>query len=211
MRTRIYDNMYNGLPLNITAKGHDGYYEEVLATIYKVMTYMYDNCDNVFMAQFTLKYPADISTQENESNLPISRCCWNITRALRAEGIYSMFVWAREQLSSENPHYHLMLLVDGKRVQDIKGLSPMVDKYWQRCLNVQSRPGLTFSSQYNVPPSGGFMITKDGPANDNVVFKRCYQWGTYLAKSCSKEGRPPHINGYGSSQIPAYPVNRLIS
>ncbi len=204
MRTKIHDNMFKGMPLITSAKGHDGYYVEVLEAIFKVMTYMYDNYDNVFMAQFALTYPADITTQENENNLPISRCCWNIIRALRAEGICAMYVWAREQLRSENPHYHLMLLVDGGKVQDAHSLlSPMVDHYWQRCIDVQSRIGLSFPSRHNVPPCGGFMITKDGPANTNVAFRRCYQWGTYLAKSCSKDGRPRHINGYGSTRLPA--------
>ena len=154
MRAKTFDNMYRGLPLNTTAKGHDGYYVEVLEAIYKVMTYMYNNYDNVFMTQFTLTYPVDVTTQENENNLSISRCCWNIIRALRAEGINGMFVWGREQSSSENPHYHLMLLVDGGKVQDTKMLEPMVNHYWQKCIDVQCRKNLTFPSDYNVPKCG---------------------------------------------------------
>ena len=57
MRAKTFDNMFNGFPLITSAKGHDGYYVEVLEAIFKVMTYMYNNYDNVFMVQFTLKVP----------------------------------------------------------------------------------------------------------------------------------------------------------
>jgi len=74
----------------------------------------------VFFVRFDLRFPG--GTVHQGLNVEISRFVRALTSYYTDHGIAIHYIWAREQWSSDAPHYHVVLLLNGSRVQNPMGV-----------------------------------------------------------------------------------------
>jgi hypothetical protein len=96
------------------------------------------------------------------------------------------YVWAREQVSSDYPHYHLAILLNGQAYRRLgsytsdKGLVRAIKEAWESALGLdesQDNDGLV-----SYPRDSDFILTRD----DERTRRNCFSRLSYLCKVASK-------------------------
>ena len=128
-------------------------------------------------------------------------------------GVAAHYIWAREQCNSDAPHYHVIFLLNGSRVQNPMGVWTKAAEIWSGITN--GSPALVqqcWAKPIGRDFTGGIMIRRPpGTAvgHDLVEQQQAYEyaygaalgWGAYLAKECSKDNTPFGVRRFGSSQL----------
>ncbi len=148
-------------------------------------------------------------------NREISLLMKSLAEACHDQGIDCHYVWVRERASgSSNYHYHVVLVLDGNRIQNTHDLLKRADATWSNLLGgfanrlhfcTQVRSGKT------VP--GGVMIRRPSSTaagrekiNQEQEFQarraEAVYMASYLAKNVTKEDQlPRRVRRYGSSEL----------
>ena len=133
---------------------------------------------------------------------------------LTKKGIETQYVWGREQDTSENPHYHVAVLVDGNRIQHVNRIVNDASKIWKG-ITASSKDGLIdYCSNYNGrkvskeiwikrPPSKKtgeelIQLAQEFESGKEDVRYRAH----YLGKARSKGNVPRGVREYGASELP---------
>ena len=165
----------------------------------------------VLFVRFDVRFPA--GTVHQGPNIEVS--C--LMRALKTfyinEGIATHYVWVREQWSSDAPHYHAVMLLNGSKVQNSMGIWVRAADIWSRITNgphaLVHQCRKAFLGQGG---SGSIMIRRpSGTAigHDLLVQQQAFQaayeaaleWGSYLAKDFSKGNAPFRVREHDSSRL----------
>ena len=104
-----------------------------------------------------------------------------------------MYFWAREQAGSHNHHYHCLLLLDGRKIQNPYGVMKEAERLWGG-VNHCSAAGL-------VHLSGHRMLRTDSPTYQEDI-AACIFAATYLSKANTKGAAPSRVREYGYSHLP---------
>ena len=206
-------NNYKGLPLSITTKNHEGFNTNILDRISDCLNCMIHKHCKVFFIPFGLTYPAN--SQYPNDNILLSRFiealtlyCKRTRRSKRTGNLIGnydpKYVWTKELSTTTGQyHYHILLLLDGNKIQNAHGISKQATQLWAGCLGIQDARGLVHLPlpEYDYP-YGGIMITRNDPYFQQV-YATCFQIASYIAKVYSKGSAPLNSNEYGSSRLPA--------
>lgn len=205
--TITHDDSYYGCPINTGITGQFGCYEDILASIKKVMDYMLSKYSKVLFVRFDVSFPAGYPFAQNGTEL--SHFIKIMRENGKNSGIELGYVWCREQESSDNPHFHFIALLNGHKVQAYRSFLFAVERAWSVVLNQEAR-GLVHWCDGN-GCENGIMLRKptkyaigEELIQQEAVFihdyNRCFEWASYLAKVNQKEGFLPGVRKYGSSQ-----------
>jgi hypothetical protein len=204
MRKIIKDNTYNGNALSETWKNSEGYYEEILMALKSLFESMINRNSRIYFSMYTLRFPAGSVSSYPSDNSLISKFVEALMRQYRNMGCDAQYIWARENSSTGQFHYHLVLLVDGNKVQNAHLILKAATKIWQRCLDIDNAKGLINVSKIDEFEPGsnknGIKINKNDPLFPSV-YGTCYQYASYLAKCYSKGPLLPYVNGFGHSRL----------
>jgi hypothetical protein len=123
-----------------------------------------------------------------ETNKRFSTFIKNIKQWIeRHYGIYNTgYQWVREQETSKKQHYHLVLILDGDKIQNPKKLNEVIKEKW-----------LPNGSTYK-PKNCFYYIDKHNHQKERT--KAIYR-ASYMAKSRGKGIRPAQTKDYGSSRL----------
>lgn len=202
MRDITQEDTFNGYPLKFSRSNNQGFYEEILQANKELMDYMTQKHGKVFFTIFGLNYPANSgSTYPNDNSL-LKQFLDTLNRQCLRSHYDPKYLWVRETSSTGQPHYHLMLLMDSNYVQEAFGLRDYATGLWGNHLGIANAKGLVhlYESEFNDDPYGGVKIINK--ARDfQQVYGRCFYRASYLAKVYSKRDFPPHVKGYGRSQL----------
>lgn len=109
-----------------------------------------------------------------------------------------MYVWVRKQESSHNPHYHSMLLLDGKKIQNKMGIMLEAERLWGS-VNGCDAQGLVHYAE-------NFMIRTDSPSYQRDI-AQCVNYASYMAKVNTKGNAPHRQREYGYTQLNRFMAN----
>jgi hypothetical protein len=87
----------------------------------------------VLFVRFDVRFPR--GTIHDGPNTEISRLMKELKSYYKAQRIATHYIWAREQWSSDAPHYHVVLLLNGSRVQNPMGVWVEAAEIWSRITN----------------------------------------------------------------------------
>jgi hypothetical protein len=200
MRKVIHGSTYNGYDLNCSWKNHQGYYVEILQALECLLNYMTQKHSRVYFTRFDLTYPAN-SAYPND-NVLFSGFLDALIHYYKYKDCDPKYLWVREQSTTGQAHYHLILVLDPKNIYKAWGILTKVTQLWQGCLGIENGKGLV----QLCPPEKfvlyeGVRISRDAK-NIQEVLRYCFEWGSYLAKRYSKGESPAYVNQFGCSQIP---------
>jgi len=103
------------------------------------------------------------------------------------------YLWVRERVlkrtdkHNKPQHYHLLIMIDGSKVQHPSRIHKLIEEIW--CLWDQPKP--------YTPKNSYYPINRGNTAQFNSAFER----GSYLAKTNTKGNKAPTTNTYSSSRI----------
>lgn len=188
---------------------YDGSYrEDIFHHITNRLDWMISRHNKVLVIRFDVRYPDGYPHDGRNTQLS------NFLRRLRENIEYSgcrvQYVWAREQVSSPVPHYHVMLIIDGSKVQNPMGILHEADRIWAYMLG-HTGTGLVHFCQQDGSVGHVMIRRPSSVAEGNDLFVQQRQFGeayndaigkgAYLAKTYSKGGAPSRVREYGCSQM----------
>lgn len=141
-----------------------------------------------------------------------------LTKRLRESfGIHDIevqYVWAREQKTSDNPHYHLQVFVDGHEVRNPYRIFSVAERLWGNIVEVNASGLIDHCNHdYNgVAAHNGIMIRRPKDKASGQEFDeqsqefdsaRAYvlSRASYLAKTHTKGNAPHRVREYGYSKL----------
>ncbi|MBV5330202.1 MAG: inovirus-type Gp2 protein [Chlorobium sp.] len=207
MRMVFTGSTYNGMHLNHTWKNHKGYYKEILVWIKLLMEDMVNRHKIVYFVRFDLHYPADSTLRYPDNNDLVSRFSETLMLYCKRHGYDPKYLWAREVSSTGLIHYHFILLLDGRLINNANTLIVRyATELWRKYLNIEDGGGLVhlckskendwrYDDQY-----GGVIINKKD-RNFQPIYEKCHQVASYLAKRYSKGSSPAYVNEFGHSKL----------
>ena len=202
MRNVLIRNTYNDKALSESHKNNQGFYEEILQALESIFEDMTRRNRRVYFSMYGLRFPAgSISRYPNDNSL-LSKFIEALMRQCKRKNCDAKYLWVRENSSTGQFHYHLVLLLDGNKVQDAKSIMLVATYLWQKCLDINNGFGLVHVSKIDDHERNyyakGIKINKSDD-HFQIVYDKCYQLASYLAKRYSKGGLPPYVKGFGSS------------
>lgn len=187
-----FDPTWHGLPVNVY-KGP--LISEYLFAIDHVLWSATDDHLRTLVIRFDLHYPA---SRAFDTEGHISRFLASLKAQIKADMAARerggkrvhrctlRHVWAREQNGSDNPHYHVAILLNYDTYRAVgafdgeRGLASMIRNAWVRVLGLtleQSAGLVHFGSQYKLDVNG---------ADFSAVYDEVFFALSYLAKAYSK-------------------------
>jgi hypothetical protein len=131
-----------------------------------------------------------------------------------SRGIDISILWVREQSREKHQHYHAIALIDGAKVQNYQSFLYEVARVWGYVLGCDASGLIDWCSRdrQGMSAENGIMIERPRmnaqgmelvtqQAQYQANLNRCFEWGSYLAKTNQKANTPPGVRRYGASQI----------
>jgi hypothetical protein len=205
------ENNYNGHPLSTTFKNDQGFRTVILDKIFGLLDHMTKHHSKVFFTMFELNYPANSSGMYPDNNALMSMFTEALMTHYERAGHDPKYLWVRERSSTGQFHYHIMVLLDGNKTQNVHGLHAKAIELWGRRLGRDGN-GYVQLCRSNVYDNGygGVQLIRNSPVFQQML-EHCFQWASYLAKCYSKGDSPAYINEYGYSRlwdIKARPISK---
>lgn len=94
------------------------------------LNYMLKKHNKVTFSRFDPRFPEKYT--HDGGNSEISKLLKLLKEQLTRNNTEVHYVWCREKKTSENPHYHVALLVNGSHVQNVYGILQNTSDIWKR-------------------------------------------------------------------------------
>ena len=198
------DSNFNGHPLSTTYQNDQGFRTVILDKIWGLLDYMTKHHGKVFFTMFELNYPANSLGMYPEDNDAISKFSEALMRHYGQDrrGYDPKYLWVRERSSSNQYHYHMIVLLDGNKCRNAHGIHEKAIELWGLRLGRDAN-GLVQLCRSHVHDNGygGVQLIRNSP-DYQQVFDHCFQCGSYFAKAYSKGFSAAYVNEYGCSRLP---------
>ena len=198
----------------VGAMNHDREYkEDIRFRIQERMVYMTSYARTLFF-RIDVRFPQGYN--HDGENREISYFFKLFSKRLAYHGVRFQYVWVRERVTSDAPHYHCVIWVDGSCHHSPYGFYGMTEQIWKQVLGPEYHncDGLIHHCEkdyWGNPVINGILIEKplrnaggDDPISQRLAFDAsvalAFERADYLAKLDSKDsvyrGRT-----YGYSEI----------
>lgn len=165
MKTIINAAYYNGYELRrcSDAKMDQGFYQETLDRINDLICCSREYYSKATFITFILKFPSQFTLSHEDGNLYVSRLLntfrnWYLDKYPTNKP--PLYLWVREQSSTGQIHYHVVLVVNGQYIQQGGRVWDYINMRWN-----------SYFSEYGpAPVDFGYTRAQYG-SNDDNVFK----------------------------------------
>ena len=196
------DNQYHGTKLSDTPREFSCTYMQSIENLLWTMT---ERHSKVLIARLDLRFPKDHNA--DKSNRDFSKTMQAVCQDFSRKGYDPQYVAKREQMTSENQHYHVGILLDGNKKRSINAVRETVEKHWARQLDIPLEEVQQKALVYpcNKAPDGspresGRMI-KRGSWEQKTDEKESLKQLSYLAKVDSRDVTPSSTKKFFTSQF----------
>lgn len=90
--------------------------DDIMGRITGAVNHMTEHHNKVLAIRFDVRFPIGFPSQIGKNTL-ISRFIARLADCYAYRGIAFRYVWVREVVGSDHPHYHFFVLVDGAKIQ----------------------------------------------------------------------------------------------
>lgn len=174
--------------------------------------YMTAKHNKVTFFRFDVRYPED--HPHDGTNRDFSELLKQLKEPLTKIGNEMHYAWCREKETSENPHYHVAILLNGSYTQRVDGILQNANGIWGNIVGSPKKGLIDYCNRFS-----GERVAKqiriDRPsskkegeelaqqqqefeANKVAVRVRAH----YLGKSDQKGDVPKRVREYGASELP---------
>lgn len=162
----------------------------------------------VFVVRLDVRFPQGFP--HDGKNTYVSELLRRLKAYYAYHRIDCRYVWAREQSTSAVPHNHLLLLLDGSKIENGWGVRAIAARIWSTLLNANCDACIHLCPQ----KQGGTGIMIRRPSSRSIgdkllmetkafelAYRAAYGWAGYLAKTYTKGGAPLNVREFGSSRF----------
>lgn len=197
---KISGTMFNDKPLLTLKDNSQCFYEIILKKIDERMNALYSKTSQILFVRLEIRFPQNLITNSD------NRCFQyfiNEYRRYLSDKYANDYIWVKEQNNSHNPHFHLLLMLDGNRIRYYRNCSKATT-IWARALktfyevNINAK-GLIQVCGYThggVKMNNGINVHRENLALRSEIFRIC----SYLAKTYTKE-QITFGRGFGASVL----------
>ena len=186
----------------------DAYRQDILSQIIARLNGMISRHNKVLLIRFDIRFPNGYPHDGN--NHEISCLLRRLRENLGYSGIDVQYAWVREQVSSLVPHYHVVVMIDGSKIQNPVGVLHEADRIWRHTVGYDVTGLVDFCCHDG--GVGHVMLRRPSSvATGEALEIRQHQFRDaydnavrrvmYLAKSYSKGNTPPRVREFGCSQM----------
>jgi len=189
--TLFHDESFFSNPVIVR---HGPLCENYLVSIRDVLEFSLAEYNRVYVQRIDLRYP-NYYSEYNSGDISrfISSLNAKIKHDLKTKNKVGKcnlrYIWVREQLSSENPHYHVALFLNkdvyfclGDFTNDSGNLSAMIKEAWASALGVDY---FVVENSVHFPKNSTYHIHKNRESYQEE-YKMCFHRLSYLAKVNTK-------------------------
>lgn len=197
-----YNSTYHKSPILVYPDQQLGCQEDILQSLEKLFIHMTNKYSKVLFIRFDVRYPVNYQLQKIPANKLFSSFMAALARYYQRQGYDPHYLWAREESEGLNPHYHVVLMLDGHKSKFYMPVLKKAEELWRYQLNQNAKGLIFYCNQDNNGNSqeNGICIRKDR-ADYWEIYKRCFRWASYLAKASSKKHTPYYTRQYGLSRL----------
>jgi|GEM_PF-2017144 len=177
----------NGMLLGIQQQGILGCYRDILFNIHDQLYSLLSRHSKVFVMRFDFHTNPEEWKEGHFSEL-LKKALPAIKRRYKVRDI--IYTWGREIGKNGTPHFHLMLAINGHKVNYPQKTHEIFQTHWSRL------------NQGGIHRANSHMLTNMVDAN----FMNAFYHLSYIAKVYSKDEQPKRIRSFGGSNLgPFYP------
>lgn len=202
-RKITYQSTYNNKKILTDKKRGLGCDVSILSKTEELIFSYLKRHNKALVTRIDLRYPKDgIVTYDNQN---FSKFTSSMIKNMKRKGLDPYYLAVREQSREKHQHYHMVILVDGNKVQSPHTIVKTAEEHWNRTLGkdkdykglvdycTRSRSGEKQANHYRL---------RRNDENYDTILNECFQRCSYLAKTNTK-GNTPHRNReVFSSRIP---------
>ena len=197
MKNITYKDTYKGIPIYNSPEGSS---LEILGKTKKLLDTTMRRHNKVNVARCDLSYPASLYAPDNNEDM--SKTIEYLKLIFKRQKCKLYYIWVRELSSTGKQHYHLMLLMNGNKIQNPYGVLQKVNEIWGNRVYTGPAPGLVHFCQPRNERPGNYGITIRRESYDcNQKYRECFLAASYLAKVYSKGEAPKRVREYGMSRL----------
>ncbi|UDQ99430.1 inovirus-type Gp2 protein [Lentisphaerota bacterium WC36G] len=172
------EKFFNGKPINTGDRKKLPCYISILEKIEALMNQAVAKHSKVLFFRMDLRFP-DQSYYTDHNNI-LSNFLESFMRNLERQGLDPHYIWVREQNSSFNPHYHVVIMLNGHKTQSSYKHIKIANKLWSKNLGFAD---IYYGLLYHC---NDFMSQVMIMRNKIETFNDAFYWASYLAKTHSK-------------------------
>jgi hypothetical protein len=173
------------------------------------LNYMVDRFSRTFVVRLDIRFPLGYTPKW--ANVECSELLRRFKEQYTYHNIVMHYVGVREQKTSANPHYHLVILFDGAREDNGWAVRHRAGHIWscivgpgteacvQLCLTSNKADGVKIQKPRR--QSVGSTLV-DEQAAFNATYEFAMNWLPYLAKTATKGDAPFHTREFFCSRLP---------
>lgn len=176
------------------------YDELIFQRIIQLLDFYINKHSKTLVVRFDLTFP--LGYPQVVTNELISRFTQKIIQKYKRQNRDPYYIWAREQRTSLNPHYHFAMLLNGHKIEKFYHVFLNAESLWASTLGVDVSgqvhhcTGEVFYKNF----SNGIMI--DGSKEDaQLAYDSVVTQLSYLAKTKDKRDYGDPWRNFGMSQL----------
>ena len=157
----------------------------------------------VFQVRMDFRYPQEM--ESDGSNQDFQKTLQGLSRELARQGCDPQYIARREQVSSHNPHLHLVLMVDGNKRRCADTLNRIAEKHWANTLGMPveevHRRKLVYPCNHDPqgnPRPNSYLLERRNPGDTK---EEMVQQLSYLAKVDERDVTPSRTRKIFCSQF----------
>ena len=157
----------------------------------------------VFQVRMDFRYPQEM--ESDGSNQDFQKTLQGLSRELTRQGCDPQYIARREQVSSHNPHLHLVLMVDGNKRRCADTLNRTAEKHWANTLGMPEeevhRRKLVYPCNHDPqgnPRPNSYLLERRNPGDTK---EEMVQQLSYLAKVDERDVTPSRTRKIFCSQF----------
>jgi len=172
----------------IMANENLSYDPNIMDTIIDCIEGYTSHYSRTFIINFGLNYP---QSSQHSTNTPMQKFMDRFRKYLNVRGLRPVYIWVREQCSSDNPHYHCLLLLDGRKIQNHYALMEEAKRIWGSIHDCSGSGLVHYANDCRMLRTDSSTYEQD---IDDSIFH-----ASYLAKTHTKNHAPYRQREYGYS------------
>ena len=194
----ISGGTFKGYPLLAYDGPDTGYREDILQRIKERLEESLQQTSKVLVVRLVIRLPQVVRSDGSND------CFQYFIEEYRRVLVHNLlhYVWVREQHLSHNPHWHVVLFLNGNEIRYFK-YTYQAEYFWSLALRrfygysdcVNGLVHICHGGYQGVRMNHGIMVPRDNLAMRAEVFKAC----SYLAKIYTKGNAPKNVREHGSS------------
>ncbi len=177
------------------------YRSDIMNKFDEKLDYMVKRHCKVYVMILLVRFPDGIKF--NKPKELFSDFIATLSRYIRRQGIDFQRVAVCEQAYSENPHFHVMFMLDGNKVQSPYAVAVKADELWGLRLGISGTTGLVDYRNQKIGNDGltnGQMLVRNAD-NFSYIYEQCRDAGMYFSKQYSKGGLEKNMREVMCSQV----------